>query len=209
MKKNILFSFVMVIFLTNGCMTHKDISEGDFRRDTLPAEKNSEEKTVVTKEQNDKKKQGDSLQLKLLQIDSSLRELRGHIEVLEKKYQDQDEQIKTLLTAQEKKAKEQVTPSQEKQNSPAEANNEDFFTKAEDFFKKENWRSAIIHYEKYREHKGKKDPLYKKATFQIGLCFKELKMETESNVFFREIINSYPQSPEAKQAKEFLAEKKP
>ena len=203
MRKYIPFFYILVILLLNGCITHKDIPNNRINRDTLPNEKEREHSTVVTK------KPKDSLQLQLLQINSSLRKLRGHIEVLEKKYQDQNQKIETLLTTLEQKRREKEMVSSKEQQELSEKNNEDFFTQAEVSFQKNNWKSAIIYYEKYREQKGKVDPLYKKATFQIGLCFKELKMENEAKVFFREIINSYPQSPEAKQAKEFLSEKKP
>ena len=204
MKKTISFFFVTVVLLITGCVTHKDISREKQNKDPLLMA--DEQETVITQTQVSKKTQNDSLQLKLLQMDSSLRKLRGHIEVLDKKYQDQDQKLKSILTTLEKK--EQEVLSKKKQDL-SEKNNEDFFTQAEDFFKKNNWKSAIIYYEKHREHKGKKDSLYKKATFQIGLCFKELKMETEAKVFFREIISSFPQSSEAKQAKNLLLEKNP
>ena len=61
--------------------------------------------------------------------------------------------------------KEQEVLSKKKQDL-SEKNNEDFFTQAEDFFKKNNWKSAIIYYEKHREHKGKKILYTKRPLFK-------------------------------------------
>ena len=72
-------------------------------------------------------------------------------------------------------------------------------------FEKESYESAISEFQKYRDNnpKGKH---YPEATFYIGQSFKNLKMPSEAEVFFKEIVKSYPKSLWAGRAKKSLRE---
>ena len=74
------------------------------------------------------------------------------------------------------------------------------FTKAESLFGKSQWKNAILEYNKYRENypKGKN---YSEATYKIGVCFQELKMQEDAKGFFQEVVEKYPKSKFAKSAK--------
>lgn len=142
--------------------------------------------------------------MRLSQLESYLRELRGQVEVLDKVQKDQAFLIQTLdsrLTELSKKNKAQETLKDSSQMTKEES-----FKQAEMFFQKQQWESAIVYYEQYRKN-NKKGSLYKKATFQIGLCFKKLNMKTEMRVFFQELINLFPKSAEAKKARQWLKKK--
>ncbi len=141
---------------------------------------------------------------RLLQLEGYLRELRGQVEVLDKVQKDQAFLIQALdsrLIDLSKKSEAQNAPKDSSQLTKEES-----FNQAELFFQKQQWKSAIVYYEQYRKD-NKKGPLYKKATFQIGLCFKELKMKKEMRVFFQELIHLFPKSSEAKKARQWLKQK--
>lgn len=70
----------------------------------------------------------------------------------------------------------------------------------ESYFKKSDWKAAILEYNKYRDQfpKGKK---YADATYKIGVCFQEMGMKSEAKAFYSEIIEKFPKSKSAKSAK--------
>ena len=144
------------------------------------------------------------------QIEASLRELRGQIESGNKEYEDRLDQLEqgllSLIQALDLRvaALASELESKKKKASKGKADSEKFFKKAERYFKEGAWKKAIVNYEKYRE-KNKKGPFYKKSTFQIGLCFQELEMHKEAKVFFREVLESFPKSAEARKAKQQLS----
>ncbi|MCC7404355.1 MAG: tetratricopeptide repeat protein [Bdellovibrionales bacterium] len=74
------------------------------------------------------------------------------------------------------------------------------FGSAEDAYGKKNWKAAIVGYQKYREANptGKK---YGEATLKIGVCFQELGMNSDARAFFDEVVEKFPKSAEAKEAK--------
>ena len=78
------------------------------------------------------------------------------------------------------------------------------FKEAEVLFIEKKWESAIAKFENYRRKSSKKDPDYTRATLRIGQSFTNLKLKEEAQVFFSELITSYPDSEEAKEAKSFL-----
>ena len=142
--------------------------------------------------------------MRLSQLENYLRELRGQVEVLDKVQKDQAFLIQTLdsrLTSLSKKD-EMLEASKDS----SQLTKEESFKQAEIFFQKHQWKSAIVYYEQYRKD-NKKGSLYKKATFQIGLCFKKLKMKKEMRVFFQELIDLFPKSAEAKKARKWLKKK--
>ena len=142
---------------------------------------------------------------KFAQIDTSLRELRG---LIEQKNQEQQNQItnmeKELSNLAQSISVLTVDSESKTQLASMSSSKEKLFTEAEKLFKEKKWKQAIVQYQKYRE-KNKKGKFYKKAVFQIGLCFQNLKMYQESEVFFKEVVNSFPRSTEADLAKKFLS----
>ena len=124
------FVFLMMI-LTTGCVTHKDIDKNSRKAKNndlqLEVEEHTNSQTVATNVVPANKKQSDPLQLKLLQIDSSLRELRGQIEVLDKKYQDQHQELRQSLLALEQQAFQKEEEETPKDLPDSHNEKEDFF----------------------------------------------------------------------------------
>ena len=76
---------------------------------------------------------------------------------------------------------------------------------AKNLFKNKSYESAISKFQKYRDE-NPKGIHYPEATFYIGQSFKNLKMPIEAEVFFNEIIQSYPNSLWASRSKDNLKE---
>ena len=207
----IQLSFILLSgILLSGCLlTHEDVREEIESETALQKQKNQE---------SYQKEQGGvfSVQSRVGEMEESLRELRGQIDLLLKKQEDQEElnqnnqtQINNFHTSLDnlKKQMNSLTENLEQQKEAAkklmESDPEYHFKEAEKFFNEENWKKAIVAYEQYRK-KNKDGKLFKKATFQIGQCFQNLDMKKEAQVFFKEVVSSFPKSEEAKEAKNFL-----
>lgn len=74
------------------------------------------------------------------------------------------------------------------------------FDIADDFFKKKDWKKAILLFQKYRDE-NPKGKYYVDATFKMGACFQELGMKEEAATFYNDVINNHPKSEFAKMAK--------
>ena len=213
-----LYFILFLTFLLSGCLlTHEDI------RDEIESE------VAVQRKKNKesyKKVQGGvfSVQAKVSEMEESVRELRGQIDLILKKQETQEElnqeaqkqieEMNTSLNTSLKNLEEQVTSlttglEQQKEEAKKlmESDPEYHFKVAEEFSNKENWKKAIVSYERYRE-KNKSGKFFKKATFQIGQCFQNLDMKKEAQVFFKEVVSSFPKSKEAKRAKALLSDSK-
>ena len=203
------FTLLSGILLSGCLLTHEDVREEIASEVALQKQKNKESYEKV---------QGGvfSVQSRVGEIEASLRELRGQIDLLLKKQEEQEElnqnnqkQINNLHTSLENLETQiaSLTENLEQQKEAAkklmENDPEYHFKEAEKFFNEENWKKAIVAYEQYRK-KNKAGKLFKTATFQIGQCFQNLDMKKEAQVFFKEVVSSFPKSAEAKKAKEFL-----
>ena len=222
MKSYLLLFFMMTL---SGCLlTHKDIEEEEF------VGKEKEGHPLISKEPGEQKeKEEESLKKKTIvvnkvsvmekisQSEESIRELRGQIEKMGKEQENRSAEleqgllalIQTLdlrLAALAEEVKKQQKETKKSQSEKSKGT-KDLFQKAEKSFKKEEWKKAIINYEQYRK-KNKKGKFYKQATFRIGLCFQKLNMFKEAKVFFREVLESFPNSDEAKKSKKLLSGKK-
>ena len=211
MKLGFIF---FLTFLLSGCLlTHDDVREEIESEVAIQKQKNEESYKTV---------QGGvfSVQAKVSEMEDSLRELRGQIDLLLNKQEAQEqwnqdiqkqvEELNNNLNTTIQNLEEQVTlltENLEQQKEEAkklmENDPEYHFKVAEDFFNEEDWKKAIVSYERYRE-KNKSGKFFKKATFQIGQCFHNLDMKKEARVFFKEVVSSFPKSEEAKQAKKLL-----
>ena len=205
-----IFTF---IFVLSGCLlTHKEIMEDMKRSYSNETQDDSHlEKTDLKKKKGGVFIHGVSLTEKFSQIDTSIRDLRGQIENINKAQKDRIDQLEqgllALIQALELQVAALANNIENKKESKKEVDQpETVFEKAEQLFKEENWKAAIINYEKYREL-NKKGSFYKKSTLQIGICFQNLEMHKEAKVFFREVVESFPNSIEAKKAKKILAKK--
>ncbi len=65
------------------------------------------------------------------------------------------------------------------------------------------WKKAIVEYSKVQESFSK-SPRIPAALLKIGLCFEQLGSAKDGQSFFQELLERFPQSPEAKKAKSKL-----
>ena len=89
-----------------------------------------------------------------------------------------------------------------KQSSEQKSNS---LNQAKSLFQKESYENAISEFQKYRDNNPKGEH-YPEATFYIGQSFKHLQMPAEAEIFFKEIVQTYPESLWAGRAKKFLEE---
>ena len=212
-----VYFLLLFMFLLSSCLlTHKEIEEElelghSDKEETVDSptegrenQKEEHKKTITTHEV--------SVVEKISQIEVSIRELRGQVEKRDKVQEDRlaelEKGLLSLIQTLDLRVAtlaEEVKNKKRQKNSVSTDNPDKFFKEAEKLFKEEKWKAAIINYEKYRE-KNKKGQFYRKSTFQIGLCFQKLSMSKEAKVFFREILESFPKSAEAKEAKKLLSQ---
>ena len=83
---------------------------------------------------------------------------------------------------------------------------ESLFIRGQNLFIERSWEKAIEVLEKYR-NKHPEGPQYPSATYLIGRAFQELNMDEEAQIFFKELVAGYPESPFAKKARQHI--KKP
>jgi len=163
---------------------------------------------------------------KFQDVEGQFRDLTGRIEVVEKKFddtqkamakEDEDKKInQEMLDNKFKVIEEALLKIQNELNSmQADIDNlkkaqhkpkvskskkhKGNYSQAEADFSKKRWKQAIVGYQKYRElnPKGHK---YADSTYKIGVCFSELKMNTEAKPFFVEVVQKFPKSKTAKKA---------
>lgn len=75
------------------------------------------------------------------------------------------------------------------------------------FYGKEDYNSAIMEFEKILENypQGDKVPA---GLYKLGMCYSKLGQLTKANQYFRDVANRFPNSPEAKLAREKISSKK-
>ncbi len=115
---------------------------------------------------------------------------------LETKITQMSNDLEELKSAKSKSSSS--SKSSDKGNSKPSSSQS--FTQAENHFAQRDWRKAILSYKEYRDEnpKGKS---YPEATYKIGVCFQELGMDSEAQVFFDEVVSRFPNGGEAKRAK--------
>ena len=216
-----IISLCLYVFLLSGCLlTHRDIRQKSLtvrEEDTIEEDQALESKQEEGRKQivsqtttaSTGKAQPSSLAEQMAEMATSLRELRGEITHSDKEREEQLSKLKqglisliqaldlrvTALAGEVEKLKKSPDSNQKQSNT---------FQKAEQLFQEKKWKSAIIHYEKYRAQ-DKQGKFYKESTLKIGLCFQKLEMHKEAKVFFREIVESFPKSESAKTAQKLLA----
>lgn len=118
------------------------------------------------------------------------------IENLRKTFTRLEDQI-TLLS------KKQLSQKLEKSSVKAPSSALSLFDQAEKYFKDKQYKKAIFAYEEFRKSKPSSQK-FKEATLKMGLSFMSLELKKEAEVFFKEVVDRFPNSKEAKQAQTFL-----
>ncbi len=207
--------YLFLAFLFSGCLlTHKEIQQ---KSRTAPEEVDEEDMSAPldTKAKEEapptspKKARPSNITEQMAQMSESLRELRGDITNANKEQADRLQQVEqgliSLIQALDLRVTSLAQELEKIRKGPAKkTTTEEAFHKAQQLFKEEKWKSAIIQYEEYRA-KNKKGKFYKQSTLQIGLCFQKLGMQKEAKVFFREVVESFPKSTESKTAHKLLS----
>lgn len=185
--------------------------------------KDSEQKQVMQQQVVTLQKTNADNSSRFVELDEQIRELSGKVDTLENKLSKgnpdhdntiknlaemQNESNKKLALLQEEIAKQETqiqTLTTELQNLkvanqsvPTDKRNP--FQIAEDYFKQNEWKKAIIQYQKYRDDnpKGKQ---FSESTYKMAVSFQLLNMKEEARAFYDEVISKFPNSPEAKKAK--------
>ena len=96
---------------------------------------------------------------------------------------------------------EEENGHQEEEKEPEEDSSS--LISAKKHFEEKSYETAISEFQKYR-NESPEGIHYPEATFYIGQSFEKLKMPIEAEVFFKEIVQSHPQTLWASRAKKFL-----
>ena len=102
--------------------------------------------------------------------------------------------------------KDPKNPEDKKKTKEETSSPESLFIQGQNLFIEQSWAAAIEVLEKYR-NKHPEGPQYPSATYLIGRAFQELNMKEEAQIFFKELVAGYPESPFAKKARRHI--KKP
>jgi len=202
-----------LFFLLSGCLlTRQDVEQEKLHSKNHTVTRTAQKSHTAQKphEHSHSKMRGKKiaataatdLAIQLSQITEDLRNLRGQVEMLDKKQQDQSLVIQNLIlySANFQSQSQELSSSQTEKRDP--------LSQAELFFRKKKYKQAIVHYEQYRKTHHKKSGVpYRKATVQIGICFQRLGLNSEADVFFREIIELAPHSSEAQKARRHLSKR--
>ncbi len=128
---------------------------------------------------------------KVKSLEQKISQLESKIVLLETTVADLNTKAKKEQAAyelQQQKEKER----QEEAKNPLAAGNK--------YFDGKKWEDAILAFEDYRKN-NPKGRNYPEATFKIGICFQSLGMKEDAKAFYKEVVDKYPSSKEASQAK--------
>jgi len=155
---------------------------------------------------NKNSKNDEKFEKLLGQKDAKLKELGDKINLHQEVLTKMEAQMTTMqaqLTAMQAQIN-QVSEDQKKAaaslpTAKPESGEKALYKIAEDFFAKHQWQDAAIAFEKYRKAnpKGKHAA---QALYKIGVSFQELGSKEEAKIFYKDVINQYPNSADAKNA---------
>ena len=159
------------------------------------------------------------------EIDNDIRSLYGRVEALENRQGVMQQEMQsgaksadlerrlTLLQEEMVRLNSQITDLTQELNAVKAAKTASVvepakspLETADDLFAKKEWRKSILAYQKFRDQ-NPKNKRFAKATLRIGQAFQELGMKDDAKTFFDEVIAKFPQSEEAKQARNLLKKK--
>ena len=138
-------------------------------------------------------------------LEERIRKLEKKTALMEKKFITRQE-ADTMVEALRKEVTRIDDQTKLLSSKPAQKKKEpsmNFFEKAEKHFQNKEYKKAIFAYEELRKLKPSNEH-FKKATLKIGMSFVELDLNKEAEVFFKEIIEKFPDSEEAVQAQKLL-----
>ncbi len=84
---------------------------------------------------------------------------------------------------------------------------EALYLRGEAFYSLKRYKKAIVDYSKFPE-KYSRSKYMPKALYKIGLSFDALGMKSDAKAFYRELIDRYPRSYEAKKVRKKLSKSK-
>lgn len=209
--KRFTLLLLAISFVLSGCLkTRSEMNEDDERK-------------VMQTQLTDIQQSRADTQSRLNDIDAEIRKLNGRVEVVESKslqssvnedqksrdyaqrINDLEQKNKILADALEKLEIQIQGLATEVKTSPVaqeapKASQVGNFAIAEGYFKKKEWKPAIVAYQKYRDLNPKgKD--YAEASYKIGVCFEEMKMKSEAKAFYDEVIEKFPKTVYAQKSK--------
>ncbi len=122
-----------------------------------------------------------------------------------------DEDPETVLKNQDSQEKpvkdikleEKIQNKSDKEGSQKKDTSSQSFIEAKKLYSEKSWQSAITKFQDYR-NKNPKGIYIIEATYYMGESFRYLKMLPESQVFYKEIIKTYPTSSWVEKAKQRL-----
>ena len=180
---------LLFLIFTAGCLrTHKEIlDEGG---DLVYKEKPATAHSAVNNPSTLVNERLDSLERNAVNkqdVDASIESLRNIVD-----------QLQARLVSLETKQNPKDQTSAKKESAK-----KDSYRQAESYFQDKKWKQAIFAYEQFRkEHPQSLQ--FPTATLKIGLSFVELGLNKEAQVFFKEVVERFPKSEEAKKAKKLL-----
>ena len=128
--------------------------------------------------------------------DTELIEIKEPIELDEDSLLEDIDKIDDLFEEDEKEEDEKESEEEDSSNDPS-------LISAKKHFEEQSYETAISEFQKYRNN-NPTGAYYPEATFYIGKSFEKLQMPIEAEVFFKEIVQSHPQSLWANRAKKSL-----
>lgn len=142
---------------------------------------------------NDKQRQEESQAIEQKRVDERFRLFQEALTSIEKQLKDLAKAVEDLKKKEIAAAKAAKTKGKKK----------GIFERADDQFNNKNWKQAIVEYQNYRE-KYPKGRRYRQATYKIGVSFQELGLKKEAKSFYSEVVEKFPKTKTATQAKNRL-----
>lgn len=195
-----LFLLVMTLFSTVACLQTRSAIKSDPHS---PQAKQAQEESKFDEVNRDyralngrietleaqAKNSSDNEKVKAL--DHKISQLEAKMLLIETTVSELNAKAKkdlAALEAQQQKERER----QEEAKNPLAAGNK--------YFDAKKWEDAILSFEDYRKN-NPKGRNYPEATLKIGICFQNLGTKEDAKAFFKEVVEKYPSSKEAAQAK--------
>ncbi len=213
--KNILLLLVLLTLNTACLKTRGEVDDED---------------KIVQSQVNQLQRSKADQEANLQNYEGQIRTLNGRIETLEhqvtqlstdkeelyRKLNENDSRFKQLEQALLQVEQGQTvvlkptTPARSNDETPAtkkDSKKRTTFDDAEEFFAQKEWKKAVVLYQKYRD-KNPNGSDIAAATYKMGVCFQEMKMNKESRVFYDEVVEKHGKSKFAKMAQTRLSQMK-
>ncbi len=208
MNRNTLVLLLGLSLLSTACLkTRSEMGEEDEKK-VMASQVTQLQRSKADQEANI---QNYEAQMRMLygrveSLEHQVSQLSTEKETLARKLSEQDErfkQIEQALLMVEQGQTVALKPAPSSDDGPPSKKegkkSNSAFDDAEEFFSQKQWKKAVVLYQKYRD-KSPNGADVPAATFKIGSCFQEMKMNKEARVFYEEVIEKHPKSKFAKLA---------